>query len=121
MCRVAPCVPARLRGSAIVFWTPSGYTLFRCTRTGDRREDELSKKNEKKGEYIPTHEDILKENGYLGKEEFCKCQDSPGTTTGFEDDFGYWDVCLKCGKRIEDGFHYYNHYDGEDHDDIDIW
>lgn len=81
----------------------------------------MSKENEKKEKYIPTYEDILKENGYLGREGFCECKDSPGNTTGFEDDFGYWDVCLKCGKRIEDGHHYYNHYDGEDHDDIDIW
>ena len=26
-----------------------------------------------------------------------------------------------CGKPLEDGFHYYNHYDGEDHDDIDLY
>lgn len=25
------------------------------------------------------------------------------------------------GKPLEDGFHYYNHYDGEDHDDIDLY
>lgn len=92
--------------SAIAFWIMPEYTWVRCTRTGDGREDELSKKNEK--------------NGYLDREGFCECQGSPGTTTGFEDDFGYWDVCLKCGKRIEDGHHYYNHYDGENHDDIDI-
>ena len=23
--------------------------------------------------------------------------------------------------KIEDEFHYYNHYDGEDHDDIDLY
>ena len=32
---------------------------------------------------------------------------------------GYWDACCNCGKKIEDGHHFYNHYDGEDHDDID--
>lgn len=26
-----------------------------------------------------------------------------------------------AGKPLEDRVHYYNHYDGEDHDDIDIW
>lgn len=48
--------------------------------------------------------------------DFCQCQEKAGITTGFEDDFGYWDVCSKCGKKIEDGHHYYNHYDDEDHD-----
>lgn len=54
------------------------------------------------------------------KIEFCKCEKLEKITTGFEDSFGYWDVCCKCGKRLEDGHHYYNHYDGEDHDD-NIW
>ena len=36
------------------------------------------------------------------------------------DEWGYWDVCCTCGKPLEDGFHYYNHYDGEDHDDIGL-
>lgn len=51
--------------------------------------------------------------------DYCKCKHIKLITT--EEDFGYWDVCCQCGKRIENGFHYYNHYDGEDHDDIDIW
>lgn len=55
--------------------------------------------------------------------DYCKCKGIPSITSGFEDDFGYWDVCCKCGKRLEGGHHYYNHYDGEDHDDIEdeIW
>lgn len=36
------------------------------------------------------------------------------TVTG---EWGWWDVCCKCGKEIEDSFHYYNHFDGEDHDE----
>ena len=52
--------------------------------------------------------------------DYCKCKHIKSITTE-EGDFGYWDVCCQCGKRIEDGFHYYNHYDGEDHDDIDIF
>lgn len=48
--------------------------------------------------------------------DFCQCQEKVEITKGFEDDFGYWDVCSKCGKKIEDGHHYYNHYDDEDHD-----
>ena len=58
----------------------------------------------------------------LEKEEFCKCKHRSGITSDTEsDEFGYWDICCDCGKRIEDGFHYYNYYDGEDHDDIDIY
>ena len=56
------------------------------------------------------------------REDFCKCL---GVSTMYSDtessDFGYWDVCGSCNKKIEDGFHYYNHYDGEDHDDIDLY
>lgn len=43
--------------------------------------------------------------------DFCKCKIIPSITTGFEDDFGYWNVCCGCGKRFEDGHHYCNHYD----------
>jgi len=46
--------------------------------------------------------------------EYCSCSNK-SVTTGFEDDFGFWDVCVNCGKRLEDGFHYYNHYDASDH------
>ena len=44
-------------------------------------------------------------------------------TSGYDDEWGYWYVCCTCGRRIEGEYHYYNHYDGEDHDDIDneIW
>lgn len=55
-----------------------------------------------------------------GEEEYCKCGDSAevGQVLG---DFGYREVCWVCGKQIEDGFHYYNHSDGADHDDIDLF
>lgn len=36
------------------------------------------------------------------------------------EEWGYWDVCCDCAP-LGDGFHYYNHYDGEDHDDIDLY
>ena len=52
--------------------------------------------------------------------DYCTCEVSKGTCTEFEDDWGYWDVCTSCEKKLEDGYHYYNHSDGEDHDDIDI-
>lgn len=54
-------------------------------------------------------------------QDFCTCNNKAAITS--EDDgsgFGYWYVCTDCGKRIEDGYHYYNHADGEDNDDIDI-
>ena len=54
-------------------------------------------------------------------EKYCKCGSVPCMTSGYDDGFGYWDVCAECGKKIEDGYHYYNHYDGEDHDDIDMY
>ena len=51
------------------------------------------------------------------KIDYCKCR-STSFTTGFENDWGYWDVCTKCGKRIEDGLHMFNHYDGQDHEEF---
>ncbi len=52
----------------------------------------------------------------IDKSEYCNCTERTAITTGFEDDFGYWDVCMRCGKRLEGGYHDYNHYDGEDHE-----
>ena len=52
--------------------------------------------------------------------DFCKCTHCSAITSQMEE-FGYWDVCCDCGKPLEDGFHYFNHYDGEDHDDIDLY
>lgn len=51
------------------------------------------------------------------KYEYCNCGAALITTVDDGDGFGYWDVCCKCGKRLEMGHHYYNHYDGVDHDD----
>lgn len=47
---------------------------------------------------------------------FCNCTGSKTITSGYGDDFGYWDVCVKCGRIIEDGYHFYDHYDGDDHE-----
>ncbi len=52
--------------------------------------------------------------------DFCKCTHCSAITSQMEE-FGYWDVCCDCGKPLEDGFHYFNYYDGEDHDDIDLY
>lgn len=47
--------------------------------------------------------------------EYCTCSNHT-TVTGDYQDFGYWLVCVKCGKRIEDSFTYYNEdYDEEDY------
>ena len=50
--------------------------------------------------------------------DFCTCKEIAGNYTELEE-FGFWDMCCVCSKRIEDGFHYYNHYDGEDHIEYD--
>lgn len=56
------------------------------------------------------------------KADYCTCNTPSSIYSDTESsDFGYWDVCSKCNKKVEDGFHYYNHYDGEDHDDIDLY
>lgn len=34
-------------------------------------------------------------------EKYCECKGRPCITSGHEDDWGYWDVCVKCGRRIE--------------------
>ena len=53
---------------------------------------------------------------------FCRCNAPSSVTSDTESsDFGYWLVCCDCGKRLENEFHEYNHYDGEDHDDIDLY
>lgn len=56
----------------------------------------------------------------LSDDDYCKCKNCTSLTSQI-DEFGYWDVCCDCGKPLEDGFHYYNHYDGEDHDDADLY
>lgn len=54
--------------------------------------------------------------------EFCTCGNITGTCSDTKSSsLGYWDICANCNKKIEDEFHYYNHYDGQDHDDINIY
>lgn len=52
----------------------------------------------------------------LPADNYCKCKQRKSITSAIGE-WGYWDVCCTCKKPLEDGFHYYNHYDGEDHDD----
>ena len=54
----------------------------------------------------------------LKKSEYCQCSNHSAITSDVEsDNWGYWDICCECGKRLEDGYNEYNHIDGEDHDD----
>lgn len=58
----------------------------------------------------------------MNKDKYCKCGCRNGVEIDMEsDDWGYWEICRECGKRVEDGYHYYNHYDGEDHYDMDLF
>lgn len=60
----------------------------------------------------------LNENLVIKESEYCSCERDAGIYSNTDiDEFGYWDMCSKCNKKIEDGFHYYNHFDGQDHDD----
>lgn len=54
----------------------------------------------------------------MEQEKFCQCENRVIYT--INEEWGYQEICNKCGLKIEDGFHYYNHYDGEDHDDSDV-
>jgi hypothetical protein len=40
-------------------------------------------------------------------EEYCTCESIEAiyTNNGY---FGYWDMCSKCNKPLEDSFHYYD-------------
>ena len=66
--------------------------------------------------------DIKNDKKQEQKSEFCSCKNITSIYADTESsDFGYWDVCSNCNKKLEDGFHYYNHYDGEDHYDDDLY
>ncbi|MGG3641335.1 hypothetical protein ABES38_08130 [Bacillus gobiensis] len=39
--------------------------------------------------------------------EYCTCKDVK-VVHSKEGEFGYWDMCSKCDKPLEDGFHYYD-------------
>ena len=52
----------------------------------------------------------------LRKEDYCQCTTRKSITL-YTVEEGYWDICCQCKRPIECGFHYYNHYDGEDHEE----
>jgi hypothetical protein len=56
----------------------------------------------------------------LNENDYCKCA-HPSSITATVDEWGYWDTCCDCNKPLEDGFHDYNHYDGKDHDNSDLY
>lgn len=43
--------------------------------------------------------------------DYCQCSGNLGTKVGYEDEFGYWDVCCRCGRKLEDGHHYWDEPD----------
>ena len=50
---------------------------------------------------------------------YCTCKKPQSITADTESsEFGYWDTCCVCGKHLEGGFHFYDHTDGEDFDDV---
>lgn len=51
--------------------------------------------------------------------KYCSCT-NPSVIYTQMDDLMWWEECGGCAKPIEDSYHYFNHYDGEDHDD-DFW
>ena len=48
------------------------------------------------------------------KADYCRCSKCSSVSTELTD-LGFWLICCDCGKRVEDSFEYFNHYDGEDH------
>lgn len=54
------------------------------------------------------------------KEGWCECDNRSSSYTE-HGDLGCWDRCCDCGKVIEGSLIYYNHYDGEDHLESDLW
>lgn len=54
------------------------------------------------------------------QEDYCKCNGAyPIYSDVDSTEFGYFERCTNCNKKIDGELHYYNHYDGEDHDYID--
>ena len=55
----------------------------------------------------------------IKKDGYCRCEQPQAVTTESEE-FGYWDVCCTCRRPLEDGYHAFNHYDGEYHDEDEL-
>ena len=59
-------------------------------------------------------ENLLRVKRKQERDLFCQCK-SVGEVAVVEGENGYWDVCCTCRRPLLNGFHEYNHYDGEDH------
>lgn len=55
--------------------------------------------------------------GYI--RDYCSCKECFPTFTD-NDEWGEWEVCTKCGKKIEGTYKEYNHYDGDDYIEEDF-
>lgn len=56
-------------------------------------------------------------NELVDTSDFCSCRILHSVTADTEStEFGHWDTSCICGKHLEDGFRYYNHYDSENSD-----
>jgi len=54
-------------------------------------------------------------------DELCNCNGAyPIYSDTESSEFGYYYRCSHCDKKIDGEIHYYNHYDGEDHDDVEF-
>ena len=49
--------------------------------------------------------------------DYCECEKVTDTYIDDDNEFSHWEVCCKCDKEIEGTRKYFNHYDGEDHDE----
>jgi hypothetical protein len=80
----------------------------------------VEKEQRKLGEESNSCVYIICIHDFHDDSEFCSCKVLKLISSDTESsEFGYWDTCCVCGKHLENGFHYYNHYDDEDHDDMD--
>lgn len=48
------------------------------------------------------------------REDYCRCEKVESVSSD-TDDFGYWDICNRCRKPIEDSYEYFNSCEGEDY------
>lgn len=35
----------------------------------------------------------------MNNDDFCTCSRSEGITSGYEDDWGFWDIFVSCGRK----------------------
>ena len=52
---------------------------------------------------------------FVDDSKYCSCKALYSSTIE-PVDVGYWDVCTICGKRIQNCFHYYPEFKGQEYD-----